>query len=225
MGRLTDRDMEWLAWAARWRGVTCGQIAAWFDPDSKWLVKHVEKRVRVMREYGLLESSKPLADKNTVHSVTRAGLKSVDINHSGRRIVVGQLHHDLAVVDLATWLRHARGFRTFITEQEIRAADPIGTVRPKYAMVAGPGSGRKLTYPDLVSVHPEGLLGHEVELARKEKSRVEALMRTYIDSGRYSRVMYYAAPRVRGLIASAADHVNSGFEKRTVYVAGWEWEI
>ncbi|GMA42411.1 hypothetical protein [Mobilicoccus caccae] len=224
--RLTSRDVEWLAWMSRWRAVTAYQVVAWFDPDSATLVKQVERSCRRFRELGLVESAKLLGDRPMTHSVTREGLRVVEIEHAGRRPVVGTLHHDLAVVDCATWLHHRRSIGSFMTEVEIRAIDPPRAEFPEFALRAAPGAGRAILYPDLVTVHEQGLLAHEVELARKDRTRAVALMETYALSSRYLRVAYYGAPGVRKGLEEAAEKANKvvAGSGPKVFVRGWEWE-
>lgn len=225
--RLTSREVQWLAWMARWRAVTAFQVAEWFEPGAgRGFVNQVHRSARRWRELGLVEADKFLGDRPMTYSLTREGLRVVEIEHAGRRPVVGTLHHDLAVVDLATWLHHERGIGSFMTEVEIRAVDPPRAEFPRYALLAAPGAGRSILYPDLVSVHDQGLLAHEVELARKDRTRAVALMETYALSSRYLRVAYYAAPAVRKGLEEAADKANRAIvgDGRKVFVRGWEWE-
>ena len=230
--RLTGRDEEWLRWVGRWRGVTAGQIAAWFLPDTPSAVKIVERRARAWRAMGLSMAEPVLADVPQLHNLTAAGMRAVGLDGPVRHVNVGTCRHDVAVTDLAIQLRRERGAR-MVTEREIRAREPVSTERPRLALLAQPGAGRRLLYPDLVTVVAQQdhslTLAHEVERAGKERSRLVALMLSYARSDNISRVRYYAHESVRARIERAAVEANEragslwGRDNR-VFVTGWEWE-
>ena len=228
MGQLTERDGEWLSWVGRWRGVTAPQVAARWVPDLPSGVKVVERRIRVWRELGLVTSVRVLADAPGVVSLTREGMKAAGLEGPVRQVTVGQLRHDLAVTDCATWLWRARGDR-MMTEREIRAADPATTTTPRFALLAAPSAGRRIVYPDLITVTRNGeAFAHEVELSPKEHKRLVALMSAYVSARHISRVRYYAADAIRHRVEKAAEEANDLAARRgiqrTVFVTGWEWQ-
>lgn len=227
VGRVTERDVEWLTWLGRWKGATSPQVADRFLAETPSGVKVVERRVRTWRERGLLTSQRVLAGVPSVHSLTREGMILVGIEGPVRAPSVGQLRHDLAVTDCSTWLWHKRG-EAMLTEREIRAADPATTTAPRWALEAAPEAGRRIVYPDLITVTEGGSgLAHEVELSPKEHRRLVSLMNAYVRARHLARVRYYAAEPIRHRVQKAADEVNTvaaarGIDK-TVFVTGWEW--
>lgn len=231
-GVLTQRDQEWLRWIGRWRAVTAEQVAQRFVPELSSGVKVVERRVRVWRDLGLVESRRILATSPAVHTLRGPGMELVGITGPIRHPIVGQLAHDLAVVDLSIWLQREQGVKV-ITEREIRAADAPNATDPRLAVLAVDGSGRRLVFPDLISVivRADGSRAatvHEVELTGKEHSRMVALMSSYVISPRIEAASYYAAPPLRRRIAKAAAEVNAwarstGEVGEPITVSGWDW--
>ena len=231
-GVLTERDQEWLRWIGRWRAVTAEQVARRFVPELSSGVKVVERRVRVWRDLGLVESRRILATSPAVHTLRGPGMELVGITGPIRHPIVGQLAHDLAVVDLSIWLQRDEAVKV-ITEREIRAADAPNATDPRLAVSAVEGSGRQLVFPDLISVatRPDGSRAatvREVELTGKEHSRMVALMTSYVVSPRIEAAHYYAAPTLRRRIERAAAEVNewaksTGEAGTPITVSGWDW--
>lgn len=225
-GLVTERDAEWLAWAGRWKGVTAPQIARRFLEEVPSAVKIVERRARVWHGLELVTSQRVLVGVPAIHSLTREGMRLVGLEGPVRHPSVGQLRHDLAVTDCATWLWRQQG-AAMLTEREIRAQDPATTTAPRWALLAAPGAGRRLVFPDLITVHDGVGLAHEVEATPKEHRRLVALMRAYVAAERISRVRYYAREELRDRVERAADEANrhaAGYGRgKTVFVTGWEW--
>lgn len=227
-GQVTERDVEWLTWLGRWKGATAPQVAARFLSEVPSGVKVVERRARVWRERELVSSQRVLAGVPAVHSLTREGMRLVGLEGPVRVPSVGQLRHDLAVTDCATWLWQERG-EAMLTEREIRAADPATTTAPRWALAAAPEAGRRIVYPDLITVTQNGEgLAHEVELTPKEHKRIVALMLAYVRADHIARVRYYATEGLRERIERAAAEANEFAQvrggERAVFVTGWEWE-
>lgn len=234
-GVLTDRDLEWLRWVGRWRGVTAAQIAAWFLPEQDAGVKIAERRARVWLSHQVTRADLVLAGVPRLHNLRSAGMRLLDLDGPVRRVSVGTCRHDLAVVDLAT-LWHHRG-RTLITEREIRAAEGSPNVKELVLTVPGlPDAGRGRLIPDLLTVHSDStpdapaFAAHEVEVSPKPTARVEALMLSYGASPQHRRVNYYVGDPFRSRYEKCAARVNrrivdrgiSGSEKIKVYP--WVWE-
>ncbi|MGL5862095.1 MAG: hypothetical protein ACRCY9_12660 [Phycicoccus sp.] len=206
--------------------MTAPQVAArWLDEVGS-AVKIVERRVRVWTGLGLVTSQRVLAGVPAVHSLTREGMRAVGLEGPVRVPSVGQLRHDLAVTDCATWLWRAEGV-SMLTEREIRAADPATSTSPRWALRAAPESGRRLVYPDLITIRDGVGLAHEVEASPKEHRRLVALMTAYVQAEHLARVRYYAPERLLGRVERAAAEANERAgrygRERTVFVTGWEW--
>lgn len=239
-GQVTERDVEWLSWLGRWKGATSPQIAARWVPEVPSGLKVVERRVRVWTSLGLVTGQRVLVGVPSIHSLTREGMTLAGIEGPVRTPNVGQLRHDLAVTDCATWLWHREGAK-MLTEREVRAADPAvvtkrlkgGGVKvthpePKWALIAAPEAGRRLVYPDLITVHEGSGLGHEVEVTPKDHRRLVALMEAYVRAKHIKAVRYYAPKGLRYRVEKAAEEANATATRygipETVSVTGWEWE-
>lgn len=231
-GRLTERDQEWLRWVGRFRGVTAGQVAGWFLPAVASGTKIVERRARTWRALGLATAQPVLAEVPQLHNLTGPGMAAVGLDGPVRHVNVGTCRHDVAVTDLAVWLHHARGSR-MRTEREIRAREPNTASNPQWALLAQPGAGRRLLYPDLLTLEDRDgdrrVFAHEVELAGKDRRRLVALMLSYARADHIYRVRYYAHHSVRERIERAAAEANKKADdlwgrSGRIYVTGWEWE-
>lgn len=227
---VTDRDKVWLGWMARWRAVTSGQVMERFGLSGESGEVIVRRRMRALRELGLVESMRVFVKMPSVHFVTREGISLLGLNGSARRPPVGTLRHDLAVVDCATWLERLRGV-DIVTEREVRRVDSPSSSALTYALrVKDPlKADRRMLYPDFLVKRPDGTFwAQEVELARKDHDRLVALMESYIAAPHISRVGYYAHQDVRARVERAAEEANRvaaaayGLGK-TVFVMGWDW--
>lgn len=228
---LTERDLAWLRWMGWWRAVTAAQVAAWWLPELSSGVKVVERRFRAFRELGLVERRRVLADLPSAHSLSLPGMRKVGVQGAVAAPIVGQMRHDLAVVDAATWIHRRRDVR-FVTERHIRRLDPAKTKAPRYAIPAVPEAGRSLIYPDFITVDSSGqAFAHEVELSPKESRRLRGLMDSYAAASHIDRVAYYVKSDVlRARIEAVAAEANLaaakawGRPERFISVFGWNWE-
>ena len=232
IGEVTERDLAFLEWIGRFRGVTSAQVAGWFIPQAAEDVgvRIVNRRLSVMRNMGLVTSDRVLAHHPAIHNLTRAGMNKAQVYGPVRSFSVGQLDHDLAVTDLLIWLKRRDGDIRSLTEREVRAIDTPDTDSPKYAVKALPGSGRRLIYPDLITISGNVGIAHEVENSAKEVSRLRALMVAYALNDRLSGVVYYGRPKLHRRLTSALDAAR--VEAREVYhrdrvsvnITGWDWQ-
>lgn len=230
-GVITDRDLEFLSWVGRFRGVTSAQVAQWFLPDAADGPRVIDRRMRVFREHGLVTSQRVLASYPSVHTLTRSGMTRVDLFGSVKRPHVGQFVHDLAVTDLLVWLRSRDHGLRCLTEREVRAIDVPSCDEPKYAVRALEGSSRKLIYPDLITISSKGEpMAHEVEASPKDANRLRLLMLAYAaNPARRMPVTYYAKPslqrRLDHAFKDARDHASQWSNRRDVPVTitGWDW--
>ncbi|WP_190094702.1 helix-turn-helix transcriptional regulator [Streptomyces melanogenes] len=210
--QLTSRDLELLGWVGRWRGVTSPQIARGFDLS----VKVVERRMRALSELGLVEGRRMLADVPRVHWLTRAGMTAVGIHGDVARPKLAELHHDLAVVDVAHFIERNRR-HLVVTEREIRRREPNPAAGHEWRlydgveMTAGLGTGG-LKFPDLASVRLEEMdvvWAHELERTRKDVPRLTRLMLSYVWSDAVTYVIYWTWPELYDNTMRAAEAANA----------------
>lgn len=196
-----DRDREIMTWVARHGIVTQEQIARKFFPASKRQT-YAAERVRK-----LCLSNPPYLQRDTVFyrepsviRVTTHGARLADVGLAPARIVPAEVHHSLAIVDLAEKLLAENPAATLLTERERRAQ----RYREKRAGKRT-STGR---IPDAVLVFPATKTAKErsvaVELDRTARSRMDAqtVITAYIaESGSYADVWWYVRPsRVDALV-------------------------
>jgi DNA-binding CsgD family transcriptional regulator len=191
--QLTDRDNDILRWVARHGIVTVDQIARCFFPTPQG------KSAAFQRVRKLCNTSPPLLQRDRTHyqepsviRVTTHGARLADVGLGPARIVPAEVHHALAIVDLAEDLLAANPKATLLTERERRAE----RFRAKAAKQTS-ATGR---IPDAVLVFPPDARGKErtvaVELDRTARSEKDAaaVVTAYIGTRGYTDVWWYVRP-------------------------------
>lgn len=229
-GEVTARDVEFLQWVGRFRGVTSEQVARWFLSGSVDGVRVVNRRMAALRELGLVSSQRVLANYPAIHNLTRQGMNTAEVYGPVRSFSVGQLRHDLAVTDLLIWLKARDPGLRCMTEREVRAIDVPTTDSPQYAVKAVKGSKRHVIFPDLITISDGMAQAHEVEYTGKEGSRMRSLMLAYVLSEHLSVVTYYARPKLERRVGEALKGVTEEVGRQypnyrvNISVQGWDWE-
>ena len=217
--RLTPRDYMMLAFLARYRVATVGQLARAFNTSQTAL----RNRLPRLQRAGLLDWAWGASTKPKLWFITEAGLDTVGMDLSSPTIKWGQLRHTLGLVDLGIDFEKER--EVVLTEREIRAAATrhLPTSRMKSAIgpdlidenlsyderaniVQGfireslilPIPGRAFGHiPDMVLVrqpYPNGASGNisiELELTRKSISEWKTILTGYRDSNVFAEVYYF----------------------------------
>jgi hypothetical protein len=214
--QMTARDEEILEWVARWRAVTAPQVQREFTrraPDRPLHIKKAERRLRALKELGLVQYRRFRHGAHGVYWVSREGAKHLGVVGAVAPPKAGELEHDLDVVDLGFHLHELQPTQQLVTEQEIRRLEPSPSAGPGAALRAdielgaGRGSGG-VGFPDLASVLGGEVWVHELERSWKGRLRVERVMLSYVHAEHVSGVVYWAYPQVRGLLEAAAGEVN-----------------
>ena len=216
--RLTPRDYMMLAFLARYRVATVGQLARAFGTSETAL----RNRLPRLDKAGLITWAWGAQSKPKLWLITSAGLDTVGMDLTAPTVKWGQLRHTLGLVDLGINFE-SRG-EIVITEREIRAAATrhLPTARMKSAIglvalgdidsedrmnaVEGfvrsslilPVKGRGYGHiPDMVlsrQAFPNGMSGNisiELELTRKSISEWKTILTTYRDSPIFAEVYYF----------------------------------
>ncbi|AXK34646.1 hypothetical protein DVA86_20345 [Streptomyces armeniacus] len=224
---MTSRDLEILQWAARWRAVTCPQVAREFDRRTERTRRRevYERRLRALHQLELLQQARPLGDQPRIHWLTRAGMAAAGVEGTPGSPSVGELVHDLEVVELAHHLAVTQPDHQLVTEQEIRRSEPNPSsgpgarLRSDIEIGAGRGTGGR-SFPDLASVvtsedGAEQVWVHELERARKGRARLLSIMLSYVYAEHVHGVVYWAWPGLADPLAAVAEEAN-----RTAAAAG-----
>ncbi|MFG1820816.1 hypothetical protein ACGFIF_44170 [Kribbella sp. NPDC049174] len=213
--QVTHRDVEWLTWLGRWRGATAAQVCEEFTARGESApLKAAERRLRGMKEIGLVESTRMVHDLPSAWSLTREGMSLAGV---GGRVVTPRLadfRHDHEMVAIARAVAVDKPTHEILTEREIRRIDTPDQGSPKdprYSVrILGTGRSLRWLYPDMVTIAPTGAVwAHELEASRKDSRRLVRLMLAYIYADHITGVRYYAVPAVAAIVEAAAAEANA----------------
>ncbi|MGW2255427.1 replication-relaxation family protein [Kitasatospora sp. NPDC001660] len=218
---MTERDMEFLGWVGRWRGVTSRQVAREFGrrgelPGEAVLAERVVyRRLAALEELGAVSYSRPFESLPRVYSVTGQGMKLAGLVGSVVRPKVSDIHHDLAVVDLAHELSLSKPGDQLVTEREIRHLETPGFDQEgrefRFSASMSDSSGRK--FPDLASVREVSggsteVFVHEVERTRKAVPRLVRNMLMYVYASHIRGAVFWAYPPLFKYVQEASLTAN-----------------
>jgi hypothetical protein len=205
---LTERDVEILRWMTRHGVVTTELVGRRFfwrtdrNDYGKWAAS---RRLRVLRELGMILSDKPFAHAPAALRVTRAGASLADIGLRPAPLVLSELRHSLAVVWLTEYLLAENAGAELTTERELRA-------QRHRELREGTRETEQGRIPDALLRIPtkgagaQGVVTVAVELdrARKDRRAMERMVRQY-DYENVDRVWWYVTParleRTRALVS------------------------
>jgi hypothetical protein len=192
--QVTDRDIEILAWIGRHGVVTPAQVARRFFARENGNVGQwaAYRRLRKLDELGLIRDNRTFWRESNVLRLTGAGARLADIDVGPARLVLAEIRHTLAVVDLVeALLANMPPGTTLRTERELRAERRQELTRG----TRRPGRGR---VPDALFIHPQGMtVALELDLTPKRVRDMERILIAYLQE-RYSRILWYVLPRQVG---------------------------
>lgn len=205
--RLTDRDRMILAFAAEHRIVLTRQLEALTGTD-------VSKRMRQLARTGHVEEGKHLPLQH--YLIREAGLVAIGSTLKPPRPKLDEYKHDIGLAWL--WLGAHRGafgpVQEVLSERRLRWHDGVRDRPPEPVGVRLGGIDRygneTLHYPDLVLIAGRGgRLAIELELSRKGRERLDAILGGYGSDGRIDRVLYLVednpeGKRLGGFVSTAA---------------------
>jgi hypothetical protein len=233
--RATGRDLAVLAWLGRWKCATADQVHGEFVRRGEaWDLPKVQRRLLAMREMGLVGYRRgDVADLPGLHWCSRDGMAVVGLDGPVVTPRVDEVHHDLAVVDLAAQIQAAYPGRTVVTEREIRATEtPNADVVPDlvFSVVVESERQRRL-FPDLATVTaaPEAggstVVVHEVERTRKPVPRLVTNMLAYVTANHVGGACYWCIGPTLKYAVRAAEEANARSEElgrgRKIRVRAW----
>jgi hypothetical protein len=192
--QLTDRDIEILRWMTRHGVVTAelvGRRFFWRPREKDYGRWAAYRRLRALRQLGLILSSKPFLNHPAVLRVTREGARIADVGLRPAPLVLSELAHSLALVGLTEFLLHEHPGAELITERELRAARyrelregtrPIEHGRAPDALLRIPVKSKTVQTVAL-----------ELDLSRKDARAMERMIRQY-DREPVDRIWWYVTP-------------------------------
>lgn len=205
--QLTERDAEIIRWMTRHGVVTAELVGRRFfwrpavNDYGKWAAY---RRLRALRELGLVLSNKPFADRPAVLRVTREGAEMSGAGLRPAPLVLSELRHSIAVVWLTEYLLAENAGAELTTERELRAQ--------RYRELRdGTRQAEQGRAPDaLLRIPTKGAgaqgvmtVAVELDLSRKDRRAMERMVRQY-DREKVDRVWWYVTParleRTRALV-------------------------
>ncbi len=199
--RLTDRDLDLLAFASEHRIITAEHARRFLGSSAS--VAYT--RLRALTSAGMLERDFGLHGQPGLYLATAKGLRAAGRSYRPLRADVGSFQHDLGVAWL--WLA-ARvgtfgGVRDVISERSLRSHDlsPHRAGEPFGVRLGGigPGGRERLHYPDLMLITPGGRrIAFELELTAKGIDRRDRILMGYAVDRRLDAVVYLVQNRAVG---------------------------
>lgn len=207
--QLTERDGEILRWMARHGVVTAelvGRRFFWRPQENDYGKWAAYRRLRALRELGLVLSNKPFADRPAVLRVTREGARIADVGLRPAPLVLSELRHSLAVVGLTEYLLAENAGAELTTERELRAQryrelrDGVREVeegRAPDALLRIPTNDGSAQGVMTVAV--------ELDLSRKDRRAMDRMIRQYDYENDIDKVWWYVmqgrVARTRALVS------------------------
>ncbi len=188
---MTDRDVEIITWVALHGIVTPDQIAQHFFRRSSGDVGRwaAYRRLRKLGELGLIRKDPVYWRHSQVIRVTGAGARLANADVGPANLVMAEVKHALAVVDLLERLRPVapRGAEV-TTERELR-------VQRRRELAANPRLKGRGRIPDAVLSWGNQRIAIELDRTPKRSFDYERILRAYFQES-YDKVWWYVGPAV-----------------------------
>jgi DNA-binding MarR family transcriptional regulator len=194
MWQVTPRDIDMLQWIGRHGLVTAEQLARRFFSGKR----AAYERIRKLSQLGLIERLPTFWKESGVLRLTKTGADLAGTGIPPANLVLAQVHHAIAVVDLVEHLLAKNPGATVQTEREIRM-ERYHDIRDRRLR---PGEGR---IPDAVLTLADGKsVAIEVDLTPKRTRDYERIISAYL-SEKADLIWYYAtstevASRIRDVV-------------------------
>jgi hypothetical protein len=187
---ITVRDIEMLAWIGRHGIVTPEQVARrFFTRDGGALGRGAAyRRLRKLRELGLVRSDRTFYMEPSVLRLTTGGARLADTGVGPARLVMAEIRHSLAIVDLIEQLLEKHRSATLTTERELR----IERRQELAARTRRVGRGR---LPDAILTINGKRVAVELDLTSKRSNDFDRILKKYLGE-KYSEIWWYVKPRV-----------------------------
>lgn len=204
-----------LAWIGRHGVVTPPQLARHFFTRDEGTVGEsaAYRRLRKLEELGLIREDRTFWREANVLRLTGAGARLADIDVGPARLVLAEVRHTLAVVDLVEALlaNSAKG-TTLRTERELR----VERRRQLKDGTRRTGRGR---VPDALLIRTDGKkVAIELDTTPKRSLDLQRILIAYLQE-RYDRIIWYVVPRQ---VEKLAEIVRRQRADDVVEVRAWQ---
>lgn len=213
--RITPRDVEILRWISRHGFVTTSQVTTRFFSPTTGAVPDgtAYRRIRKLIELGLIQKHPTFFGRPFALAVTRAGARIAANGLQPATLILAELKHSLAIVDLMEDLGRQFPEATVETERQLRMARHHelreGTRRV--------GEGR---IPDGQLRFPDGrVIAIELDITPKGSRELAQIIRAYL-SEFDKHVWYYCSTPSN--VARLADLVKREVADDKIEVRLWQ---
>ncbi len=164
------------------------------------------RRLRALRELGVVLSNKPFADRPAVLRVTREGARVADVGLRPAPLVLSELRHSLAVVWLTEYLLAENAGAELTTERELRAQRYRDLRDGARETEEGRAPDALLRIPtNNASAQGAMTAAVELDLSRKDRRAMDRMIRQYDYENDIDKVWWYVMPgrieRTRALVS------------------------
>jgi hypothetical protein len=167
--QLTERDLNVMLWICRHGLVTAEQVSRRFFPGQRSCYRRLNKLVSL----GVLQRNVWRWRHPAVYRVTRSGSSLVSTTVGPAQLIVSQIAHSLALVDLVEDLTVAHPQATLTTERELRGE----RFRAIHEKRRDAGRGR---IPDGQFTFPDGkVVAVELDLTPKRERLYAEIVRAF----------------------------------------------
>ena len=207
--------MEIVRWIGRHGIVTVEQVSTKFFAREDGSLGNwaAYRRLRKLEELRLIRRDPTFWREPAVLRVTTAGARLAEIDVAPAHIVLAEVHHTLALVDLMEQLVAQNRRATMVTEREIRALRfrELGSGQRR------PGYGR---IPDgILHLGNKRTVAVELDLTSKRQRDIERVITGYKQE-RYDAVWWFARP---GLIPRLQEIVSLNRVGDLIEMRRFEW--
>jgi hypothetical protein len=208
---LSQELKAMLEWTARIGAVTAEALAHTHDTS----VSSARARLGTATRRHLLARHRLLADRSTLYTVTRAGMRAAGLSGlEPGRVSAANALHTVACANAAAALQLCYPEQTIVGERELRREERRSGAPVASAVLRRMGADRPVLHrPDLVLWSSAGdnmrPVAVEVELTIKAPRRLEEICRAWARSREVSGVLYLAPPIVERALHRAIDRAKA----------------
>lgn len=191
---------------------------------SRWSAMAIVRRMRRLRDGGLLDSRRFWYDRPTVWTVTKAGLREAGLPLEAAVVDVRTYDHDLDAALLCIELEQE--FEVVLTEREVAhvdAGETRGEFSPQAMDMRRIGQRRHLPDFAVPSYDERGRpLGIELERTAKYRTRLRDIVSLYAEAAHLAGVRYYVtSEEAKRAVLRAVDEVAMSEFPPAVEVRRW----
>lgn len=204
-----------LRWIGRHGVVTPLQVAHHFFTrvDGSYGQWAAYRRLRKLEELQLIRHDRTFWRESNVLRLTSAGARLADADVGPAHLILAEVRHSLAVVDLVDMLLASSPKGTTVrTERELR-------IERRRALADGSRKAGRGRIPDAVLISPKGMtVAIELDITPKRTRDLERVLNAYRQE-RFDHIIWFVAPKQRERVAGV---VKSQRVEDLVEVRAWE---